>query len=177
MLAIVALAALSTPSQRAEAQVPEYKLKAEFLERFTRFIEWPPDPHGTAPGSFVICLYGENPFGDALDDLAANRKIKERPVSVRVIRSLAEVEACQILFLPVSQKDSLEKILLRTTGRPILTVGDTEGFAERGVAINFYSSDRNVRFEINDAAARRNGLDISSRLRKLARVVAPEDPR
>jgi hypothetical protein len=170
------LLALALARPEGAAQVPEYRLKAEFLERFTRFIEW---PEKAVPPSapFTICLYGANPFEDALDDLAAHRKIKERDVKVRVVKSLPEADACQVLFIPAAQKESLERILLATVGKPVLTVGDTEGFAERGVLVNFYLQESNVRFEVNDAAARRAGLEISSRLLKLARVVNLAEPR
>jgi len=52
-----------------------------------------------------------------------------------------------------------------------LTIGDGEGFAERGVMINFYLRDRKVRFEINARAAERCGFQISSLLLKVARIV------
>jgi hypothetical protein len=45
------------------AQTDEYLLKAGFLERFTRFIEWPGETNiadNTKP--FVISVIGENPF-------------------------------------------------------------------------------------------------------------------
>jgi hypothetical protein len=107
--------------------------------------------------------------------MSTNRKIKERPVVVTVLSAPAEVEGCQVLFLPAAQKDGLEKILVHTLARPILTVGDTEGFAERGVLVNFYTFENAVRFEINDSAARKSGLEISSRLLKLARIVGLEE--
>lgn len=171
----LALAMLGCVFQ-APAQVPEYKLKAELVERFTRFIEWPAPkeaPAKTQP--FTICLFGASPFRAALEEMSANRKIKERPVVVTVLSAPAEVEGCHVLFLPAAQKDGLEKILVHTVARPILTVGDTEGFAERGVLVNFYTFENAVRFEINDSAARKSGLEISSRLLKLARIVGLEE--
>lgn len=163
---------------QAPAQVPEYKLKAELVERFTRFIEWPaPKDAGAAAKQqpFTICLFGASPFRAALEEMSANRKIKERRVVVTVLSAPAEVEGCQVLFVPAAQKDGLEKILVHTLARPILTVGDTEGFAERGVLVNFYTFENAVRFEINDSAARKSGLEISSRLLKLARIVGLEE--
>jgi hypothetical protein len=56
-------------------------------------------------------------------------------------------------------------------GSYILTIGDTEGFGEKGVMINFIIRDNKVRFEINPEAARRAGLTISSKLLSLATIV------
>jgi hypothetical protein len=54
----------------------------------------------------------------------------------------------------------------------VLTVGDTDGFAQRGGAINFTLQARKVRFEINPAAAEQAGLKMSSQLLKLATLVS-----
>ena len=53
----------------------------------------------------------------------------------------------------------------------VLTVGDTDGFARDGVAINLYTFDNRVRIEVNSAAAARAGLQLSANLMRLARVV------
>ena len=45
------------------------------------------------------------------------------------------------------------------------------GFADGGGIINFIEENNKVRFEINAEAARRTGLNISSELLKLARLV------
>ena len=58
-----------------------------------------------------------------------------------------------------------------TEGRPVLTVGDGAGYGAAGVVLNFYISDTRVRFEANTTAAARAGLQISSHLLRLARIV------
>ena len=61
---------------------------------------------------------------------------------------------------------------LRVLGRAnILTVSDIEEFAERGGMIGFRIEEKRVRFSVNTEAADRAGLQISSRLLKLARLV------
>jgi len=54
---------------------------------------------------------------------------------------------------------------------PILTVGETPGFAERGGVIRLVLEDNKVRFEVNVDAAHQAGLTISSRLLTLARII------
>jgi YfiR/HmsC-like len=148
-------------------QVPEYELKAEFLSRFTNFIDWPPSSDGRP---FTIGVIGRNPFNGYLGKLAA-RRIKNRPVSIRYITELPQIDGCDIVFICGSEKQRLAAILARTDSRPILTVADSGGFAEAGVLINFYSTADTVRFEINESAVDRSGLKVSSKLFKLAKVV------
>src|SRR6187402_2106029 len=95
---VVLLAFGATP---LAAQVPEYEAKSEFLERFTRFIDWPPEaPEASPTTPFVIGVVGRDPFGRYLDSLASNRSIKGRPVQVRRLTGYTEVGACcQLLFI------------------------------------------------------------------------------
>ena len=148
-------------------QVPEYELKAEFLARFATFIEWPPSAESH---TFTIGVIGRNPFNGYLEKIAA-RKIKNRPVAIRTIGELSQIEGCDIVFIAASEKSRLQAILSRTESRPILTVGDSNGFAAAGVLINFYSTADTVRFEINEGAVEKSGLKVSSKLFKLAKVI------
>jgi len=148
-------------------QVPEYELKAEFLTRFATFIEWPP---GAESRTFTIGVIGHNPFNAYLEKLAT-RKIKNRPVSIRYINELSQIDGCDILFIASSEKSRLQAILGRTDSRPILTVADSNGFAAAGVLINFYTTADTVRFEINEGAVEKSGLKVSSKLFKLAKVI------
>lgn len=172
-LAGVLLAAMSSATG---AEIPEYRLKAELMERFTRFIDWPAGK-GDDDTVFRICVYQSNPFGASLDEMAASRKIKNRPADVAVVSRVTDLEPCRILFIPASAAESLDKILLRTKDKPILTVADTPGFGERGVLINFFLQQENVRFEINEGSLRKSGLEMSSRLLKLARILPGEEHR
>lgn len=157
---LLALAASGEP-------VAEYELKAEFLSRFTTFIEWPQNGE-TRP--FTIGIVGHNPFNGYLDRIAA-RRIKNRPVSIRYITELSQLDTCDVVFICGSEKARLAAILAHTESRPILTVGDSNGFAAAGVLINFYTTGDTVRFEINEAAVEKSGLKVSSKLFKLAKVI------
>jgi hypothetical protein len=150
-------------------QVAEYQVKAEFIERFTRFVEWP-DAREPRSASFVIGVVGANPFDGYLERIARDRKIKGRGIEVRTV-AVDQAVDCDVVFIPSSERKNLAAILDKTHARPILTIGDTAGYAEKGVLINFYNAGDQVRFEINESAADRSGLKISSKLFKLARVV------
>jgi hypothetical protein len=158
----------------AGAEVPEYEVKAEFLERFTRFIDWPGE---VDESSFTIGVIGRNPFGSYLDRVVAMHKIKGRPTEIRYVDDLAQIDRCQVLFIASSERERLPKILARTGSKPILTVSDSSGFAAAGVLINFYTAADTVRFEINEAAVEKSGLKVSARLLKLARLVDRGDSR
>lgn len=152
-----------------------YQIKAEFLERFTRFIEWPSEPRDNpASTQFTICIIGKDPFGRYLTELAAAVKIQNKQIVLQNIHSSREIRTCNLLFIGKSEKSKLSEILIYTQSKPILTVSDSPGFGERGVLINFYESDGYIRFEINRAAADKSGLRFSSRLLKLGRPIVTD---
>ena len=159
-------------SLSSAAQQSEYTIKAVFLEHFTRFIEWPESVETADTSiSFYVAVIGEHPFGTVLDQVYAEQKIKNRKVEIRYISTPEEIGDCHILFIPGSCEKTLPDILARTRDKPILTVGDTRGYAENGVLINFYLAGDNIKFEINEKAVHESGLIMSYRLLSLARIV------
>jgi hypothetical protein len=173
---VAAVVACAAPPVAASNDV-EYPVKAEFLERFTHFIQWPDASFASAQSPFVVCVMGTNPFGTYLEHLIATRRLQGRPAELRPVSDPAKLDGCHLVFIAASERDRIRSIVKHTYGKPILTVGDTEGFASAGVLINLYIEDDNVRFEINVAAVNDSGLKFSSKLYKLARLVEPERPR
>lgn len=149
---------------------PEYRLKAAFLYNIARLVEWPQESVATATQPFPICFMGEDVFGDALDSLK-EKQVRNRPVQLQKNVSLAQVEQCYILFISNSEKDRLEEILRALKKKPVLTVGDSEGFAERGTVVNMLRDDKKVRLEINSQAAKRANLNVSPTLFELSTPV------
>ena len=67
-------------------QESEYQIKAIFLERFTRFIEWPNSSGiSDTSTSFIIAVIGDNPFGSILEQTYAKQKIRNKKVEIRYI--------------------------------------------------------------------------------------------
>lgn len=155
-------------------QEQEYQIKAVFLEQFTRFIEWP-DSSGISDSStpFIVSVIGKNPFGSILEQTYAQQMIKNKIVKILYITSPDEINDCHLLFISSSNKTILPEILSRTRGKPILTVSDTNGFAENGVIINFYLSSSKLKFEINEQAVHESGLVMSYMLLNLAKIIKP----
>jgi len=165
---LILLCSILLAAQFAGAQgagLTEYQIKAAFLYNFAKFIEWPADM-----GVLNLCIIGDDNFGRDIDDLE-RKTAAGKILSVERIKSVQEIKKCRILFISSSENERLDSILTAAQGLNILTVGDTEGYAERGVIINFYKEQNKIRFEINKDAAERSGVKISSKLFGLARIV------
>lgn len=137
-----------------------------------RFIEWPIED---SSGAFIVAVLGESSLLDPLRSISSTETLSEnRMLEVIHWRSLEDVDRCNILFISSSMEDSLDAILRIVEGKNWLTVSDTEGFAARGVAINFVRNLRNrgtLDIEINRKASDRANLRISSQFLSLGILV------
>src|SRR5207245_11005868 len=61
-----------------------------------------------------------------------DERLRGRPFQVRRYQSVDEIKTCHILFIRRPDGARLEETLARLKNRPILTVSDVDGFAERG---------------------------------------------
>lgn len=167
-LAIAALVGLCAMPRAAAAEPTEAELKAEMVERFTRFIDWNPDD--LPPDTLALCVVGDSPLTAPLQKIAKSRKIKDRQATVRVVDAAATTD-CHIVVVGGSDRKRLAAVIARTEGHAILTVADSPGAAAAGVIINFFLDAKHVKFEINTRAARDSGLKVRAKLLRLARVV------
>ena len=149
----------------------EYTVKAAFLLNFARLVEWPGDALPAEPNPWVLCVYGQDPFGGALEDTFRGKQVQERAVSIARPDSADGLDACHMVFVPAQRSGDGASVLARTARRSVLVVGESEGFAADGAAINLFEESGKVRFEINLDAARSARLKVSSRLLRLARLV------
>lgn len=173
-VAVAALAWLAGSAWASAAPpepAPEYRVKAEFIERFTQFVDWAPQLFPSDDTVFVVCAVGEGPLRAELDRVVRGR-LKGHPARMRHLTRDEAVDGCHLLYIAPTERDALSKIVSQTRGKPILSVGDTTGYAAQGVIVNmFLDESSRVRFEINADVARESGLKISAKLLSLARLV------
>lgn len=169
-LAVIAVSLIASAG-RAQQAPTEYQLKAAFLFNFAKFVDWPPESFTSPQAPFAICVLGKDPFGRALDDLMPGKTIGDRAVVILRLKDTLNARHCQVLFVSASESRNLASILEGLRGTNALTVGESDGFAESGGAIQFTVEENHVRFLINPEAGERAGLKFSSKLLALAKIV------
>ena len=160
----------------ADQQKPgEYQIKALFLYNFLNFVDWPVDSSIYSSPTINVCIIGDDPFADALDDIR-NETVKGKKLAIRFYSPFDEPEGCHLLFIPASENKHAGKILRSVRESNVLTVADTVEVATQDAIISFFIEQKKVRFAINIESARRAGLKISAKLLKLAKIIkVPED--
>ena len=165
---IVVLAVLISSCAVGQGSKPtEYQVKAVYIYNFSRFVEWPSKP-GQVVDGFIICVLGQDPFGQNLNNALANASISGKKVGIKRISAPQDAENCRVLFISGSEEKRLEQILEVLDGASVLTVSDMPAFVERGGMMQFVWDGDRVRFEVNLATAKHAGLSLSSELLKVA---------
>lgn len=156
--------AFHSTAQAEEIPTLEYKVKASYLYNFLQFVEWPP---GAFPNNTIfICVLGVDKFGSALRAITGE-VVRGRTIAVRYYLEVKDLENCHMVFVSASESSRDWQVAPQLTGRPVLIVGEANGFLERGGIINLIRVQDKIRFEINQQAAKRNHLKISAQLLKL----------
>lgn len=162
--------------QAQEDRHHEYLLKSAFIERFTRFVQWPLSfDGGDRNQAFVIGALCEPDFCLVLEAAFGGHQIKNLPVKFRRIKTAGDVKGCHLVYIGKTDDSTLAGFITALKSKPVLTVSDTRGYAQKGVHINMFVQQEQIRFEINHKSAVANGLKISHLLLQLARIVETND--
>jgi hypothetical protein len=159
------------PAARAQS-ASEPALKAAFLYNFAKFAEWPADAAPADP--LTICVFGDTPIADALDETVKGRTVDGRKTVVVRVKPEG-FRGCHVLYLAGLDTKRAQAIIDDLKGVPVLTVGEREQFALGGGIAGLFVEQGRMRFAINVEAAQRGRLRISSRLLSLAKIVKDDN--
>jgi hypothetical protein len=173
----ILLGAIALNAQNTSGSA-EYLIKAGFIYNFANLVQWPSSSFAQPDSPIVIVILGEDHFGTTLDRALDGKKVNARSFVIKRAKTISELQRtlgpqkdCQILYVSSSEMPHLNDAIQMLRGVPVLTIGETPGFARNGGIINLILEDNKVRFEVNVAAAKEADLNISSRLLALARIV------
>jgi len=148
--------------------------KTVYIYKFLRFIRWHSDTVYEAE-KFLICTMGETRIDKYLKIISEKKKVKIRSksksIKIKALDDVEKVEECQVIYIGKIEEKKLAKIISKTERKEIVTIGATKGYASKGVLINIYLDGSKIKFEINLKAVKKSGLDFSSKLYKLARII------
>ena len=166
-LAVVYLA--MAPEAVAQTQAPEAELKAAIISNMLLFVEWPTTGSTSAPGDrLVVCFQEPSPVADALLRLDG-KSVKGK--SLKVMQVSSDAGGCHALYLAPGSAANLDTILPGLSRAPILVTANSPDYAKRGVMLNLDLAGGRVVFDIDLRSAQKAGLQISSKVLRLARQV------
>jgi len=147
------------------------EIEAAFLVKFSSYIHWPEQAFSSPDAPLVISIIGRDPFGSIIDTIARSYMMKGRNIEIRRCADLRSLCGSHIVFVATSAMQNMEAIAASAAKRRVLLVGHAPDFLERGGMINFVVVNNRIRFDIHTGNSRRAGLEISSKLLKVARSI------
>ncbi|HSK30968.1 MAG TPA: YfiR family protein [Candidatus Limnocylindria bacterium] len=159
-------------SAPASAQVSkEFQLKAVFLWRLAQFTQWSSDAFESPDSPIVICVVGENPFGDALEAAVRDEVAQGRRFVVQYHRVIEQVKICHIVYLAGRASLQAKTLSAALAGKSILTVRDVDGPASPyNTIVAFVTEQNRIKLRINLKAATAARLILDPRLLRAAEV-------
>jgi len=164
------LLAFAAAAEESPTQL-EYRVKAAYLFNFCKFINWPDNALPTPDSPLVI---GVLAGGDALNVITAamtGKAVDQHPVQVRSVTADGELPACHLLFVPRTAGRTAEEVRQAVGSAPVLLVGETDGFAERGGMLGFVHQENRIHFQLHLDRTSGAGFKVSSKLSNVARLV------
>lgn len=152
---------------------PERASMAAFLLQLPAFIEWPENAFASPADPFRLCIVGEDPFGAMLQGKPEAQVVGKRALIIERDKAVSPDEHCQVMYID-GEADFVTQSLAAVSGRPVLTVTDTQT-GDKGI-VNFVPAQDHVRLQVDQQAALRNHLNVSSKLLDLAAPPAGSPP-
>jgi hypothetical protein len=180
--AVAAVPALlvGQPRARAASEYHALDLKTAIIGKIAEFVRWPPEAGLSDPTRpFELVVLGDTPLSPRLFAYYGTQAvtIAGHRVFLRRARNVDDIGHAHLLFVGPSYESRLHEVLAAIGRMSVLTMGDTDGYAGRGLAVNLYLSDDKVRFEISRRALARQNLSASYRLLALARLIEDQQAR
>lgn len=166
-----ALLLLFLSSLNCEAQYKENVVKAAYIERITRFVEWPLKDSLQSHDQFVIGVYNEDEFLFTLSEVFKNKPIKGHLVKIIPVKNAEEIGACNICYISEKAKSLIKDFISAANSSGVLLISGSNGFCKAGVHINFYLEDEKLKFEINEKSLGSAGFKVSYLLMQNTRII------
>lgn len=158
-------AALSNPTYTEE------QVKAVFLLNVTRFVTWPEGGRNYQEKPFTFCVVGNKHFADEMALVLKGELIFATQPNVVASDIPENIPPCDLLYIDKSVERDVWQILDKIKGLPVLSVGDHSKFCSSGGGVALLLKESRIKVQINVEAVRRQRLQVSSKLLRIATVV------
>ncbi len=168
-LPALALAAGLARVWSAEAILNPEEFKAITLAKVSPYVQWPKAVLADSDTNFVVGIFGTNSLEPMLTALLKGQKVGGRDVVVQTFPADTNaLRRCHLLFIPAEQEPQWQLLTKDANTFGLLTVGESETFTKSGGVFNLLVSQQKL--EINLKNAKRAGLEINSKLLRIAKV-------
>jgi hypothetical protein len=147
----------------------DYKVHANIVYHFTKYLEWPKEVGGSK--NFNIGIIGDTRLYAELKTLTVNKSVGSQKIFVKNISGDGPFTNYHMLFLSQGESVNLKKIELMVRNQPVILITENTGLAKKGSSINFVTVGDRLKLEINKRNILSKDIKIASELLQLATIV------
>ncbi len=167
---LLTLVPASAPAAGAVELAAEGAAKASFIYRLMKFVEWPISVRAKNGEPLHLCVWGNDKVFEGLTAVSQGQRAQDRPLVVRRADK-ATLAGCDAIFVGARVHRRFSSAPPPVGPEPVLTIGETQGFAELGGMVNLVWDDGHLRLEVNRRVLREAGLQISALVLSLATII------
>lgn len=160
-------AAVSAGPKPPPVPTPEFQSKAARLARFAQVTNWPANKL-PRESPLVIGVFGNDLVCDYLREALGGRRLRGREVIVKRGLAVQEVLSCHVIFIGSREQDVYRDVLRKAIGEPILTIGESDTFLDRGGIITMAMINGSAQFTFDSSNLKRSRLEIDPETLALA---------
>jgi hypothetical protein len=161
-------AATAQEKGRQQGDVAADAVKAAFVLKFASYVQ--PETPRPATAPVRIGFVGDDPTAATARKILPGKTLGAARVEVIALtfeQALAGAHGCHLLYVgsPI-EPGPMTKLIHAHARTPTALLSEQPGFAAAGGGIQLFVQDKNIRFEVNAEALRRQGLQMSSQVLK-----------
>lgn len=147
---------------------PTHEIHSAMLYNFIKYIQWPNEGAG---GDFVVGVIGEDDVYQTLKKWYDGKPKGSKKYVIKKLSSAAEAASCQVVYIGRSKSKEFDNVKSSVNGKPVLTITDGNGLAQKGSCINFKVIDGRLKFELNQGVVTSSNLKVSGQLSSMAILI------
>jgi hypothetical protein len=171
LIILISLFCLPSLLYAEQVKKPDFRaVEAAYLRNFAQYVNWPVETFANDLDPWHICVLGDDPFGELLENTLQGRSVKDRPFSILRTHKISDLDHCQIVYIAYMISMSRRAAIAELKNQPILTVSDAPEFLQEGGIIRFDIRDY-VQININLDQARSASLNIQTKMLEVSNEV------
>lgn len=147
---------------------PVHEIHSQMMYNFIKYVQWPNETEG---GEFVVGVMGDDDVLNTLKQWYDGKPKGSKKYVIKKIASAAEASTCSVVYLGRSKSNQFEEIKNSIAGKPVLTITNGNGLAQKGSCINFKIIDGKLKFEMNQGTLNSSNLKVSGQLVSMAILI------
>ncbi len=159
----ILLCVVVSPVHPLNNQQSVYAIHTMFIYNFIKYIEWPVNNE-----KIVIAVWDNPSAAEEIEKMAKMKSTPSRSISAKNTKDENELATSNLIFVTSGSAGRFWKASEKLKSKPILIVTEDPDLIDKGAGACFKIVSNKLKFQLNVAMLKANGLKVASNLESLA---------